>query len=174
MVMQAVLLQPMEGHAGAVTHPAAHGAPHTAAGRDSMKESVACGELTVEQVPGRSCSLRRGAHAGVSFLAGTVAYRGPHLSTPFLKDCTPWKGSMLEQVLKNCSPEEGPMLRKFVKDCLPMLGPHTGAEEDSEEESLAKTTCDELTTTPIPHPPESLLGGSKKVSSEVQPEKKSR
>ncbi|GAB0206221.1 hypothetical protein GRJ2_003087700 [Grus japonensis] len=30
----------------------------------------------------------------------------PRWSNLFLMDCTPWKGSMLEQFLKNCSPLE--------------------------------------------------------------------
>ena len=42
-----------------------------------------------------------------------------------------------------------------------------------EEEGAAETTCDELTTTPIPHPPVllALLGG-REIGSEVKPWKK--
>ena len=43
----------------------------------------------------------------------------PRWSSLFLKDCTPWKGPMLEQFMKNCSPWEGLMLENFVEDCLP-------------------------------------------------------
>jgi len=43
------------------------------------------------------------------------------------------------------------MLEKFVEDCLLCVGPHAGAGEDCEEEGVAETTCDELTTTPLPH-----------------------
>ena len=42
-----------------------------------------------------------------------------------------------------------------------------------EEEGAAETTCDELTTTPIPRPP-APLGGEEveKIRSKVKPEKK--
>ena len=59
----------------------------------------------------------------------------PHWSSLFLKDCTPWKGPMLEQFVKNSSPWEGLMLEKFVKDCLLWEGPHAGAGEECEESS---------------------------------------
>ncbi|GAB0207963.1 hypothetical protein GRJ2_003262000 [Grus japonensis] len=97
----------------------------------------------------------RGAHAGAGLLSGPVTPTGdPCWSSPFLKDCTPWKGPTLEQFFtKNCSPWEGPMLEKFVEDCLLWVGPHTGAREECEEEVLAEPTWDELTTTPILHPP---------------------
>ena len=39
----------------------------------------------------------------------------PRWSSLFLKDCSPWKGPMLEQ---------------FVKDCLPWEGYHDGAGEE--------------------------------------------
>ncbi|KAK4815807.1 hypothetical protein QYF61_007247 [Mycteria americana] len=47
----------------------------------------------------------------------------PCWNSPFLKDCTPWKGHTLEQFMKNYHPWEGPKLDKFVKDCLPWVGP---------------------------------------------------
>ena len=34
----------------------------------------------------------------------------------------------------------------------PWEGPCAGAGEEGEEEGAAETMCDELTTTPIPHP----------------------
>jgi len=37
-------------------------------------------------------------------------------SSLFLKDCTLWKGPMLEQFMKNCSPWEGPTLAKFMEE----------------------------------------------------------
>jgi len=45
-----------------------------------------------------------------------------------------------------------------MENCLPWGEHHTGAGAESEEEGAAETTCDELTVTPIPHPPV-LLGG---------------
>ena len=70
---------------------------------------------------------------------------------------------MLEQFLKNCSLWEGLALEKFMEDCLLWEGPHAGAGEEREEsspegEGAAETTCDELTTTPIPCPPVPLAG----------------
>jgi len=35
-----------------------------------------------------------------------------------MKDCTPWKGPILEQFVKNYSPWEGLRLKKFLEDCL--------------------------------------------------------
>ena len=54
----------------------------------------------------------------------------PCWSSVLLKDCTPWKGPMLEQFVKNCSPGEQLMLEKFMEDCLPWEGPHGGAGEE--------------------------------------------
>jgi len=42
--------------------------------------------------------------------------------------------------------------------CLLREGPHAGPGEECEEEGAAEATCDELTTTPIPHPPVPLEG----------------
>jgi len=50
------------------------------------------------------------------------------------------------------------MLERFVENCLPWEGPYTGAGEECEEEGAAETKCDELTITPIPHPPVRLEG----------------
>ena len=63
------------------------------------------------------------------------------------------------------------MLEQFVEDCLPWVGPHAGAGEEHEEEGAAETMCDELTTTPVPHPP-APLGGGREIGSEVEPRKK--
>jgi len=41
-----------------------------------------------------------------------------------------------------------------------------------EEEGVAETTCDELTTTPIPHPPALLGGRRERNGSEAEPGKK--
>ncbi|KAK4806141.1 hypothetical protein QYF61_001064 [Mycteria americana] len=152
MVRQVVPLQPMEVHSRADIHPAACGGPHAKASGCALKEAAACGEPMLEQAPGRNCGLCRGAHAGACFQAGPVTPWGP-----FLKDCTLWKGPMLEQFLKNCSPWEGPTLEKVVEDCLPWEGPHAGAGEECEEEGAAETKCDELIATPIPHPPHTSI-----------------
>jgi len=57
-------------------------------------------------------------------------------SSLFLKNCTLWKGPILEQFVKNCSPWEGLTLEKFTEECHPWEGPHTGAGEECEESSL--------------------------------------
>jgi len=101
--------------------------------------------------------MEREAHAGAGLLAGLVTSMGdPRCSSLFLKDCTPWEGPFLEQFMKNCSRWEGLTLEKFMEDCLPWEGPHTGAGAECEEEGVAETMCDELTTAPIPHPPAPL------------------
>ena len=87
----------------------------------------------------------------------------PRWSSLLLKGCTPWKGPTLKQLVKNCSPWEGLTLEKFVKDCFLWVGPHTGAEEEHEEEGAVKTTCDELTTTPIPCPSVLLEGRRERI-----------
>lgn len=55
---------------------------------------------------------------------GCEPVRNPCWSSLFLKDCTPWKGPMLEQFMKNCNLWEGLMLEKFVEDWLLWEGPH--------------------------------------------------
>ena len=59
---------------------------------------------------------------------------------------------MLEQFVKSCSPWEGLTLEEFVVNCVLWEGPHTGAEEECEEEGEAERMCDELTATSIPCP----------------------
>ncbi|KAK4811345.1 hypothetical protein QYF61_027574 [Mycteria americana] len=148
MVRQVVPLPPMEDHRGADIHSAAHGGPHAEASGYALKEAAAHEEPRQEQTPGRTCGPWRGAHAGAGFLAGPVTLLGhPHWSSLFLKDCTRWQGPMLEQ---------------FLKDCIPWEGPHSGAEEECEEEGAAETQHYELTSTPIPHPPE-LFGVGEEV-----------
>jgi len=43
-----------------------------------------------------------------------------------------------------------------------------------EEEGAAETTCDELTTTPIPHPPVPLGGRRERNGSQIEPCKQGR
>jgi len=81
-----------------------------------------------------------------------------HWSSLFLMYCGPWKGPTLEQFMKRSSLWEEPPSDQFVEDCLLWEGHHAGAGEESEEEEAAERTCDELTVTPIPHPPVPLGG----------------
>lgn len=62
--------------------------------------------------------------------------------------------------MKICSPWEGFILEKLMVDCLPWEGLHAGAKCE-EKEGVAQTTCDELTTTPIPCSPVPLQGGGR-------------
>jgi len=98
---------------------AAHGRPHTRAGR-CPKEAV---------TPWR-------AHAGVGSCQDLWTHRdrSPHYnrfagrtcgatgdpcwSSLFLKDCTPCEGPTLGQFVKSCTLWEGPTLEKFVENCL--------------------------------------------------------
>ncbi|XP_059729048.1 uncharacterized protein LOC132341481 isoform X2 [Haemorhous mexicanus] len=74
-----------------------------------------------------------------------------------LKDCTSWKGPMLERFVKNCSPWERPTLKKSVMDYIPWEGPHAGVGEEREEEGAAEAKHYEPTAASIPHHPV-LLG----------------
>jgi len=76
----------------------------------------------------------------------------PRWSSLFLKDCTLWEVPTLGQFMKSCSPWEGLTLEEFVVNCVLWEGPHTGAEEECEEEGEAERMCDELTATSIPCP----------------------
>ena len=98
--------------------PEAHGETHTGAGgclKDvtlwgaragggSWQELWTCGERSPHRsrFTGRTCD-----RAG-----------NPCWNSLFLKDCTPWKGSTLEQFMKNCTLWEWPMMRKFVESCV--------------------------------------------------------
>ena len=44
----------------------------------------------------------------------TTPWESLRWSSLCLKDCSPWKGPMLEQFMKNCSLREGPMLEMLV------------------------------------------------------------
>lgn len=59
--------------------------------------------------------------------------------------------------MKNSSLWEGLMLPKFIESCLPWEGPYTGAREGLLYLSIAETTHNELTITPLPHLPVSLV-----------------
>jgi len=59
----------------------------------------------------------------------------PCWSSLFLKDCTPWKESMLEQFVKNCSLWEGLLSENFVENCVPCEGTHAESGEECEESS---------------------------------------
>ncbi|GAB0209457.1 hypothetical protein GRJ2_003411400 [Grus japonensis] len=133
MVRQVVFLQPMEVHGGTDIHPLARGGPHAQAGGYALKEAMTLWRAHDGAGSWQELQPVERAHAGASFLAGPVTLWGnPHWTSLFLKDCTLWKGPMLEQFVKNCSLWEGPTLEKFMKDCLPWEGPHAGAGEERE------------------------------------------
>ncbi|PKU45537.1 suppression of tumorigenicity 5 protein isoform x4 [Limosa lapponica baueri] len=113
--------KPVEVHSGADIHPPADlgGAHARASGylKEALIQWEACAGAGSWKVP----------HDPVG---------DPHWTSLFLKDCTLWKGPMLEQFIKNCTPWEGVMLEKFMKDCLLWDGPHPGAGEECEESFL--------------------------------------
>ncbi|GAB0183943.1 zinc finger and BTB domain-containing protein 5 [Grus japonensis] len=136
---------------------------------------------TPEQVeaPEGGCGLWE-AHAGASSWQdlGTRGERSPRRSrfagrtcdsvgdpcwsSLLLKVCTSWKGPTLEQFVKNCSPWEGLTLEKFMevsreRDPKVEQGKNVRSPPP-EEEGVAETMCDQLTITPIPHPPVPLRG----------------
>ncbi|KAK4818202.1 hypothetical protein QYF61_008586 [Mycteria americana] len=131
MVKQVAPLQSMEVHDGADIHSEVHGGPPARADGCVLKEAVTwwracaragswqelwpCGERSPcwSRFSGRTCDTMEDSC----------------WNSLFLKDCIPWKGPTLEQLMKNCSLWEGPMLEEFVKDCLPWDGRHTGTEE---------------------------------------------
>jgi len=53
----------------------------------------------------------------------------PHWSSLFVKDCIPWKRSMLEQFMDNCSSHAGHRLEQFTKDCIFWEGPRDLQEQ---------------------------------------------
>lgn len=101
---------------GAETHAEAHGGSHTAAGYVSR----------------RTCVSWR-AHAGANPWKELCPTQDPCWSSLSLKDCTPWKGAMLEQ---------------FMKDCIPWEGHHAGVGKNCEDKGAAETKCYEITTSP--------------------------
>jgi len=112
VVRQAVPLQPMEVHGGADIHMQPR--------EDPTPQHM--------DVPEGGCDPVESPHWS-RVLAGPVAQwkEEPTLeqicwqdwSNLFLKDCTPWKGPMLEQCMKNCSLWEGLMLERFMEYCPP-------------------------------------------------------
>ncbi|KAK4826180.1 hypothetical protein QYF61_006042 [Mycteria americana] len=154
IVRQAVPLQPMEVHGGADIHLQPMRTPRWSrwmcakeavtlweahAGAGSWQDLWTHGERSPcwSRFVGRACD----------------PVEDPCWSSLFLKDCTLWKGPMLEQFVKNCSPWEELMLEKFVEDCLLWEGSHAGAGEESEGEGTAETMCDELIATAVPRLP---------------------
>ncbi|GAB0183023.1 AN1-type zinc finger protein 5-like [Grus japonensis] len=171
MVRQAVPLQPMEDDGGADIHLQPM--------EDPMLEQVdapkgGCDLMgSMEQAAGRTCGKRQRSPRWSRFAGRTCDPVGdPQWSGLFLKDCTPWKGPMLEQLVKKFSLWEGLMLEKLVEDCLLREGPHAAPGEEREEEGAAETMCDELPTTPTPHPLCHWRGGGRETGIEVKPRMK--
>jgi len=78
----------------------------------------------------------------------------------FVKDCTPWEGPTLGQVREELQPMGRTHIGEVCGGLCPMRGTFMLEQGKSvrspppEEEGAAETTCDELTVTPIPRPPE--------------------
>jgi len=162
-----------EDHSEAGCPPAAHGGPQwsryppAARGRDTTPEQVGMPKAGCDPVRspcwsklliGPVTSWRERSPCWSRFAGRTCDPMWVQCwSHIFLKDCTLWKAPMLEQFVKNGSPwrrswrtvscGRDPTMEqeKSVRNALP------------EEEGASERTCDELTTTPIPHLP-ALLG----------------
>jgi len=148
MVKQAVLLQPMVYHGEADLHAAAHEGDHSGAGGSALKEAVARGEPLLEQIPGWSCSLWRGDHAGAGDLAGGVTHGGPRLEQ-FAPDGWPHSTDpYLEQFLKSCCPWEA-HAGSVQEGRHPVGGTPHCVEAESDREGAAETKSCRLTATPI-------------------------
>jgi len=113
---QAVPMQPVEVHGGANVQlqPVEDPMPEQA---DAPKGSCDCGKPTLEQAPSRTCG-ERSPHKEPVCWQDFRPHKDPCWSSLFQKNCTLWKGPILEQFVKNCSPLEGATLKKFVEDYL--------------------------------------------------------
>lgn len=80
----------------------------SAAGGCSLKEAAAHEEPTLEQAPGRNCGWWRKACAG-DHLAGIAACNGTMLDQSISEGLYIMERPTLVQFLKNCSPWEGSM-----------------------------------------------------------------
>jgi len=135
--------------------------PHTGTG-GCLKEAVTPWGVGAGAGSCQDLQTRRERSPRRSRFAGRACdpMGDPHWSSLFLKDCTSWKGPTLGQFVKSCSPWEGLTLEQGQSVRSP----------PPEEEGEADTTCVELTTTPIPHPPAPLEGRrERKIGSKVKP-----
>jgi len=80
----------------------------------------------------------------------------------FVKSCSPWAGLVLRSLWRTISRERD-LQAGAGEEC---------EESSPEEEGVAETTCDELTVTPIPHPPVPLREERWRNMIEVEPRKK--
>lgn len=76
--MQVIPLKHMEDYAGAYSHAAAHGRPHSGAEAHVLKQAAAHRDFTLGQAPDGNCHLWREAHAGEGFLARRDRMEHPH------------------------------------------------------------------------------------------------
>jgi len=132
-----------------------------------------------EQGPARTCrSMERGTHAKAGLLAGLVTLWGTHAEAAFSWRTAPrgkdphWgslsraaargKDSRWRRLWRTVCFGRDPMLEQGQR--VRLLPP--------EEKGAAETTCDELTTAPIPRPPALLRGRRERNRSEAEPRKK--
>lgn len=138
-------------------------------------EPVSAGSkrLMPEQAPGRTCGpIERSPHWAKFSGSSSDPVACPCWSNLFLKDWSPSKGPILEQLVKNCTLGEGSIL-KFMGKCLPWVGPHTGAEKKRKGEGIVEVTF----VLNYPQSPFYILlhcsvGGGRETESKVEPGKK--
>lgn len=127
---------------------------------DAWRKLWSYGKPMEDQAPGGTCE----------------PVGNPCWSSLDLKNCTLWKGAMLETILKNCSSVgEGYVLDTFVRDCLLWVGLHNAAGEDIEKERSSRDNTGRISCNPLfPIPLSCSWGGSREFKGEVEPNKKGK
>jgi len=98
----------------------------------------------------------------------------PHWSSLFLKNCTPREGTHAGAVCEELQPVGRTHVGEVCGELSPVRGTFTLEQGKSvrspppEGEGAAETRCDELTVSPIPHPPAPLGGGRRERKSGVK------
>ncbi|GAB0186393.1 EH domain-containing protein 4 [Grus japonensis] len=144
MVRQAVPLQPMEVDGGADIHAGACGGPHAGAG-GCPKEAVTLWEAHTGAGSWQDLWTHGEKSPCWSRFAGRTCDPMGDRSwrNLVLKDCTPWKGPMLEQFAKNCGKDSGwrSLWRTVSCERDPMLEQGKSVmSPPPEEEGAAETT----------------------------------
>jgi len=113
----------------------------------------------------RTCGpVERGAHTGAGLLAGFVTPWGPTLEQPVPEGLHPMGRTHAGAVHEELQPKGRTLVGEVCGELSPVRGTFTLEQGKSvrspppEKEGAAETTCDELTVTPIPRPPEPFRG----------------
>jgi len=108
--------------------------------------------------------MERGAHTGAGLLAGLVTPWGPTLEQPVPEGLHPVGRTHAGAVCEGLHPMGRTHAGEVCGGLSPVRGTFTLEQGQSvrspplEGQGAAETMCDELTVTPIPHPPVPLRG----------------